>query len=525
MERFHELTEETKEYIDRRFSVYLFYTTMADGDRYYECSSCRQSGVVSRYRRMEREQDYVLDRAKHNDTVRCPFCGRVCTLKNNGKTKKRKSLWEERRYVLCEIGEHGEVLLRALDTWRGYGNTFALPTIAETRRYILTPGKAEVWDCNWYRQDWRRTERTQADAFHDKCTWYYTNKAPDTSYEFIDIEKIYTVDFMKYCSLDLYLETFSSHDYVGTEIAAVKWLCEYAKNPRMEMFLKCGLKKMVRSNIQWNRKLRGIVNWKAKSPWAALKITKTEYKVLIQQDDNVRIDILEVLHEARATRPKTKIEEAIHLAYKGFWSENKKSIEKYVIGAGFSVKTLSKYIGKGGISCGGFYWRDYLDAAEKLGYDLKNEVVLFPKNLKEEHDKATAAVRYKANREMEEAAKKSLAKRRKKLNLEGEEYFIRIAENMSEIIEEGKTLKHCVGGYAERHMKDQTTILFIRKVDAPDTPLYTVEYRDDRVVQAYGFKNTELPEDAKAFLDAWKETIKTNKKKEDVGAEIIASAA
>ena len=168
MERFHELTKETQDYIDRSFSAYLFYTTMEDGDRYYECSSCRKSGVVSRYRRTEREQDYVLDHAKHNDTVRCPFCGRVCTLKNNGKAKKRLNLWEERRYVLCEIGENGEVLLRALDTWRGYGNTFALPTIVEKRRYILTPGKVEVWDYHTYYQRWSETKRTQADAFQGK---------------------------------------------------------------------------------------------------------------------------------------------------------------------------------------------------------------------------------------------------------------------------------------------------------------------------------------------------------------------
>lgn len=523
MERFHELTEETMAYIDRRFSVYLFYTTMEDGDRHYECSSCRQGGVVSRYRRMEREQDYILDRAKHNDTVRCPFCGRVCTLKNNGKAKKRKSLWEERRYVLCEIGDNGEVLLRALDTYRGYGNTFALPTIEEKRRYILTPGKVEVWDYNHYYQKWSQTDRTRADAFPDKCVWYCTNKAPDTSYEFIDIEKIYTVDFMKYCSLDLYLEMFSSHDYVGTEIGATKWLCEYAKNPRLEMFLKCGLRQMLRSNIMWNRKLRGIVNWKAKSPWAALKITKPEYKVLMTADDDVRIEALEILREVREIEPNVKIEGAIALAKKRIWSENKEFIKKHVVGAGFSIEKLIRYVEKG-LYCGQFYWKDYITAAEKLGYDLKNEVVLFPKNLKEEHDKATAAVRYKANREMEEAAKKSLAKRRKKMNLEGKDYFIRIAENMSEIIEEGKALKHCVGGYAERHMKDQTTILFIRKIDAPETPLYTVEYRDGRVVQAFGFKNTAIPEDAKAFLDGWKEKI-SKKKKEDVGAEVIAPAA
>ena len=524
MERFHELTEETKDYIDWRFSVYLFYTTMEDGDRYYECSSCRQSGVISRYRKMEREQDYVLDHAKHNDTVRCPFCGRVCTLKNNGKAKKRKNLWEERRYVLCEIGEHGEVLLRALDTWRGYGNTFAVPTIVEKRRYILTPGKVEVWDYNYYYKKWTETKRTQADAFPDKCAWGHTGKVPDTSYEFIDIEKIYTVDFMKYCSLDLYLEMFSSHDYVGTEIGAVKWLCEYAKNPRMEMFLKCGMKQLLRSNIIWNRKLRGLVNWKAKSPWDALKMTKNEYKIFMTAENSMHIEILDIWKEIRDLEPKFKIESAIAFAKKRIWYDNKEQIKKYVIGAGFSIERMTKYVEKG-LYYGQFYWRDYIKAAENLGYDLKNEVVLFPKNLKEEHDKATAAVRYQANREMEEAAKKSLAKRRKRLNLEGEIYFIRIAENMSEIIEEGKTLKHCVGGYAERHMKDQTTILFLRKLDAPDEPLYTVEYRDGRVVQAHGFKNADLPEDAEAFLDDWKKKIKTKQKKEEAGAKVTAPAA
>ena len=88
------------------------------------------------------------------------------------------------------------------------------------------------------------------------------------------------------------------------------------------------------------------------------------------------------------------------------------------------------------------------------------------------------------------------------------EYFVRQPHSMDEITDEGKTLSHCVGGYAQRHAKGALNILFIRKTDDPDTPLYTMELSTEgKVVQVRGLNNCDPTKDAKTFVEEYKKYI------------------
>ena len=61
----------------------------------------------------------------------------------------------------------------------------------------------------------------------------------------------------------------------------------------------------------------------------------------------------------------------------------------------------------------------------------------------------------------------------------------------------------------------KTVILFIRKAEEPDTPFYTLEYRNGVVVQCRTSHNAtyEQDESVKNFVDAWVERV-TKKDKE-----------
>ena len=58
-----------------------------------------------------------------------------------------------------------------------------------------------------------------------------------------------------------------------------------------------------------------------------------------------------------------------------------------------------------------------------------------------------------------------------------------------EIIEEGRGQKHCVAGYAERHLADKLTICFLRRAETPNTALYTIEMQGNELIQIHGYKN------------------------------------
>ena len=184
-------------------------------------------------------------------------------------------------------------------------------------------------------------------------------------------------------------------------------------------------------------------------------------------------------------------------------------------------------------------YKDYLDAAENCGMDMENPLILMPRDLVEKHDRVTAAWsaiqrhRLRAqNKEVEKAAAEAYRKRLHRLSEKylfwTDDFLIRAPINADEIVDEGKSLKHCVGGYADRHVNGRTVILFLRRRDRPHTPLATIEMNGNRIVQVHGYRNelegcADNPDRESArklyagVLDPWLKWLKAGSKREKDG--------
>lgn len=108
--------------------------------------------------------------------------------------------------------------------------------------------------------------------------------------------------------------------------------------------------------------------------------------------------------------------------------------------------------------------------------------------------------RYDRDQRAKEADEK-LTKQMSKLKEEREEkfswtdgeYSIVIPESPAEIVEEGKYLHHCVGGYVNNVANGYTNILFLRKNEFPHIPYYTIEVDNhNEVKQIHGMCNCWL---------------------------------
>ena len=86
--------------------------------------------------------------------------------------------------------------------------------------------------------------------------------------------------------------------------------------------------------------------------------------------------------------------------------------------------------------------------------------------------------------------------------------MIRPCRDEAELINEGKTLKHCVASYAKRHASGTTSIFFIRHIDRPDKPYYTLEWTGRVIVQDHGYKNRLQTDEIKEFEKEWLEFVK-----------------
>ncbi len=150
-------------------------------------------------------------------------------------------------------------------------------------------------------------------------------------------------------------------------------------------------------------------------------------------------------------------------------------------------------------------WRDYLHTAKLLSADLSDNHIKYPRSLKLEHDRMVMKFRIISDKEKETAFKIRTEDYIKRFAYENKDFFIKAPESTSELFNEGKKLCHCVGTYADRIICGTSCILFIRKKDEPDTPYYTCEVADNRIVQIRGLHNTTYKtSELNKFINEWK---------------------
>ncbi len=165
--------------------------------------------------------------------------------------------------------------------------------------------------------------------------------------------------------------------------------------------------------------------------------------------------------------------------------------------------------------------KDYLSMLYKVYGNLPPELI-YPRDLRAAHDEIQARIEEEENSEVNEAIILRSAELAR-FNYYDEEsmLFIRPAGSYGEFIREGKSLSHCVARYAKTHANGGTNIFFIRSVDEPDKPYYTLELRIDKgriwVEQNRGSHNCARTEEVERFEAAWLEHVKEIVSKEKKG--------
>ena len=166
-------------------------------------------------------------------------------------------------------------------------------------------------------------------------------------------------------------------------------------------------------------------------------------------------------------------------------------------------------------------YHDYLQLAAGLGYNLDDDWILYPKNLKERHDQLTEEQNErKAELEKESDDKKDRNLKRTikrkgwtRYEMETEQLLIRLPKCAHEIRKEGNAQHHCVATYMDRMVAGETCILFIRKKEEQDKSYYTVEVKDNEVIQVRGKYNVAQSEDVEEFMKVFKKNIRKAERK------------
>ena len=303
--------------------------------------------------------------------------------------------------------------------------------------------------------------------------------------------------------------------FVGNQLFT--YLQFYLKHPNVEYLMKIGLEQWVSSWFQTYCYVPDWIDWKQNDVRKMLGMNSYELREIRAR----QISIADY-HRMKTEFPAFTTEEC--LRYVGIANSRYGTLDMHAKTLK-AKRELLRYLYKQNERYAAAQatmnisdYDDYIKECKELHHDLKEPTVLFPRCLAEAHQRTSHQLyllqeerRTEQQRKRKEQLTALEAKQSKKLLHLREQLAYRLGDLMicvpktfSEIITEGATLNHCVGGYAERHAEGKLHILFIRTAEKPDVPFYTMELSaDGQIRQVRGRKNAAPTPAVQALVDAY----------------------
>lgn len=165
-------------------------------------------------------------------------------------------------------------------------------------------------------------------------------------------------------------------------------------------------------------------------------------------------------------------------------------------------------------------WADYLSMANRLGLDTSDAIFYRVRKLRQRHQELVD----RCNEMKDELKAKELERNFPHVgeicssiaplySYQGEEYLIRVPNGVMDIMLEGRHLSHCVGSsnrYLDRIERQESYVMFLRKVSDPEESYYTLEVEPDGTVRQKRTmcdrQNKDI-EEATEFLREWQSVI------------------
>lgn len=226
------------------------------------------------------------------------------------------------------------------------------------------------------------------------------------------------------------------------------------------------------------------IRWKKKKPNEMLGLTKAELRTVKKEGWGVKQWKCYDEHRSAIT-----LDDAVE-AMKAVDIWELKEILSQPINNG-QVMRVIRYIKKQRTSFREY--TDYLRMAVVAGLNLEDQEIRWPPHLRAAHDRLAAAAKYKTSEDKRRRFAE-MSERCAALTWERDGICIRPAATPEELVAEGKTLHHCVGGYSDSHVNGKI-ILFIRHTRRPERSWYTlnVDVIQKRIIQNHGYGNERSP--------------------------------
>lgn len=441
--------------------------------------------------------------------TKCPVCGAEVVAVHVSQLGSKYGTVVGRLYPVTFHNVGGNVAVLCWNAERRIDRTGTVSLTIQQYTGAIFTGTQAVRITGYYRNYWNKFcsigEWETRKRFKD-CV---TSVSYDEIYEPERIPDVLKGTFAENAKMDLYLKC-------ADRTYPVTYLRLYQKYPNVENLVMNGLGGYVTSlinatitytnNTPTLKNFKGLKLKKAK-PNEILGVSKEELRYIKRnQWKDSKIDLFVRTHTQGIT--VHNIDEIV--------DEYGSRIEP-LIGTGADIPKTMRYIEKQNKNledAGTYYNRvqyivDYWNMLRKNGHYTTDTDILYPQNLVKSHNDEQRILQIAATKELENDFKKQYNKLKKYCFTCGG-LSIHPAETEIEMIDEGRELHHCVATYAKRHASGQTAIFFIRHINEPDKPYFTLEFdfKNMCVRQNSGLRHRARTPEVEKFEEKWVEFVK-----------------
>lgn len=538
------VTEEDLTRMNDLFPHYLFFRKEGDlmglgGVSLYASCCGRKEHRPCLTRTEPPEHRALLDHLRHKEPWTCPWCGREVTVIDLAKARGRKSLRRTELTVLLHT--RGDALYAdALALHKDYGDEQALtarPTVWCSSGYRFAPGEVMQADYQMtcrehepvitYERERLGRPKQVSEPFKDGPIYWYHYEP----YSILNREVLEEHPFFRWCGFFDHWQyrPGGARGYAFKFDDFISYLTAYAIYPRqVEMLVKSGLWEPLSDLIYTRKRNAAAMCWEEPDPRKSFGLNKRELSWFLGVQPPMEVlalrNYVQKHWDKRWGLP-------FCMDFRNLWGCQLSAMEvlRFLRRFRLDPERFLRYLDRVYEETESHYatlfelYRDYLDAAWALGYCMEHGKVLWPENLNEAHDTATAELAGEQAAALRRGVAADARTRKDKYEFELDGLRIVFPMTAAAIKREGKALDHCVGGYAERHMKGVTTILFLRRAEAPATPYITLEMNGNTIRQIHGYHNDTLPGSRNpravhgAFLDAWLRWLRDGSKRDESG--------
>ena len=476
--------------------AYFFYDYKRGGNNVTGvCSSCGK--------------EIILSGVKQGHKSTCPHCKHELIMKP--RSRRGVYMYDRDTFEVIQSTGDGGLAVRILKAYCNYhGDTPDIKIYENARQFIWQDNGGKTHTENYYYSynggittHWRKGSRPvfsqwQYNYEAGTCGHLYTKNLPG------DLQNTP----WQYCPIDIFYNHFRE------PMQALPFLKAYPVHPRLEHLIKTGFYNIVSDMVYHHdsgcldetqdrtHKILGIAAEDVdflKEMDADVPVLKTfqEYNgikdrqalLLWQLEHNIERNILPILQYMTVHKAVKYLDRQYSFLY----------LRRTPHGT-IRYNSMQALVTE---------YRDYLDMCEKLGYNMKNSFVLYPKDLQKSHDSVARRLKHKTDARMKRDFIDIYKHFAGKFDFEQNGMKIVYPAAPCDVVAEGHTLHHCAGSgnYIGRIIKHECIILFLRKCHDENKPYYTIEVQGHKAVQVRGMKNCEMTPEVESFISAWEQQV------------------